>query len=96
MERIFALSQGFDFTLAAIIFIAYIVIDALYAYYTLAITKRHAFSSATSSFAMHFVLAFGVVNYVENYLYIIPLALGSWVGTYAMVKYEHNREISKI
>jgi hypothetical protein len=96
MERFFVLSQSFDFSLAAIIFIAYIVIDALYAYYTFAITKRHAFSSANSGLIIHFLLAFGVINYVENYLYIIPLALGSWVGTYAMVKYEHNREISKI
>lgn len=48
MEKIFALSQTFDFVLATIIFVAYAVIDALYAYYTLAVTRRHAFSSATS------------------------------------------------
>lgn len=96
MENIFVLSQDFDFALAAVIFIAYVVIDALYAYYTLAVTKRHAFSSATSGLIMHFLLAFGVINYVQNYLYIIPLALGSWVGTYVMVKYEHDKMISKI
>lgn len=96
MENISTLIQNFDFVLAAVIFVAYIAIDALYAYYTLAVTGRHAFSSATSGLVIHFLLAFGVINYVQNYLYIIPLALGSWVGTYVMVKYEHDKMISKI
>lgn len=91
IDEFVTLTQGFNFLLAALIFAAYIVIDALYAYYTLAVTKRNAFSSANSGLILHFLLAFGVINYVQNFLYIIPLALGSWVGTYFMVKYEYKK-----
>ena len=73
-------------TLALAIFLAYFLIDALYAYYTLAVVGREAFKSASIGAFMHFLLAFGVINYVQNFLYIIPLAAGSWLGTYFAVK----------
>lgn len=62
----------------------------MYAYYTLQVTKRNAFSSATTGALMHFLLAVGVLNYVQNYLYLFPLALGSWIGTFIVVKKEQN------
>jgi|SRR6185369_4104327 len=96
METFSGFTQSFSFALAAVIFLAYVVIDALYAFYTLSVTKRKPFSSATSGLVIHFLLAFGVINYVQNYLYVIPLALGSWVGTFLMVKYEQNKMRSTI
>lgn len=78
--------SSFNFEIAFIIFIAYILVDGMYAYYTLQVTKRKPFSSATTGALMHFLLAFGVLNYVQNYLYLIPLAIGSWIGTYIVVK----------
>lgn len=93
MDKMLLLVQDFDFILAAGIFVAYAVIDALYAYYTLAVTRRRTFSSATSGLVIHFLLAFGVINYVGNYLYVIPLALGSWVETYAIVKQESMKKL---
>jgi len=62
------------------------LIDAMYAYYTLAVTRKRPVASASVGALMHFLIAFGVLNYVENYLYVVPLALGSWVGTYLVVK----------
>lgn len=78
----------FDFGLAALIFLAYLVIDALYAKYTYAVVERRPVQAANIGFVMHFLLAFGIINYVGNFLYVIPLALGSWVGTYLVVKGE--------
>ena len=75
-----------DPALAVGIFVAYAVIDALYAYYTLAVVNRSAFAAATTGLVMHFLLAFGVINFVQNFAYVVPLALGSWVGTYILVK----------
>ena len=43
---------------------------------------------------MHFLIAFGVLNYVQYYLYVLPLALGSWIGTYIVVKWKLDRKIS--
>jgi hypothetical protein len=85
MEKLTLLWSQLDIILAVIIFFAYLVIDGLYVFYTYSIVKHRPFSAATISFVMHFLLAVGVINYVENYLYVIPLAMGSWCGTYLVV-----------
>lgn len=83
---------NFDFSLAVIIFCVYVVVDALYARYTLSVTQLRPFSAATTGLVIHFMLAFGVINYINNYLYIIPLALGSWVGTFIVIYKEKNKK----
>jgi len=83
--------RDFNIRLAFAIFFAYLVVDGLYAKYTLHVMQYRAFSAATIGALMHFILAFGVLNYINNYLYIIPLALGSWVGTFIVVSQEHKK-----
>lgn len=78
--------QSFDFKVAAIVFVAYLLVDAMFAYYTLAVTKNKPVVAATVGSAMYFFIAIGVLNYVQNYLYVLPLVLGSWIGTYVVVK----------
>lgn len=92
MEKFLLLWKNFDFILAGIIFLAYFIIDALYAYYTYSVVKKKPFIAATTGFFMHFLLAIGVINYVENYLYVFPLAMGSWLGTYLVVLNEKRRQ----
>ncbi len=87
MEKLITHLQQFDPTTAVIVFIAYLLIDGMYAYYTIAVTKKKPFTAASVGSIMHFLIAFGVLNYVQNYLYVIPLALGSFIGTYVTVKY---------
>jgi hypothetical protein len=77
--------QTFDFNLAFIIFLAYLFIDGLYAYYTLSIVKLKPFSAATSGAIIYLLLAIGVLNYINNFLYLIPLGLGSWFGTFIVI-----------
>ncbi len=79
--------DGYNLLLVIGVFVAYTLVDGLYAYYTIAVVNRDAFKSATTGAAMHFLLALGVISYVKNYLYIIPLAAGSWLGTYIVVKH---------
>ena len=86
MEQIILSWGTFDLKVGAMIFIAYVLIDGMYAYYTITVTQKKPFASATTGALMHFLIAFGVLNYVHNYLYVIPLALGSWIGTYVVVK----------
>lgn len=80
--------DDFNIILAIVILFAYILIDGMYAFYTQSVIKGKAFVSATTSSVMHFLIAFGVLNYVRNFWYIIPLAIGSWIGTYIVVKME--------
>lgn len=87
--------KEFSFLIAGLIFVSYILIDGAYAYYTLAVMKRRPVVSATVGSLMHFLIAFGVLNYVQNYLYIFPLALGSWVGTYLVVKRDNSSVLNQ-
>jgi hypothetical protein len=80
--------QSFDFTIAGTVLVVYAFVDAMYAYYTISITKKKPLASASIGALMHFLIAFGVLNYVQNYLYIVPLALGSWIGTYLVVRHD--------
>jgi hypothetical protein len=36
---------------------------------------------------MHFIFAADVFTYTKNFIYVVPLAVGSFVGTYLVVKY---------
>ena len=85
--------QTFSFLTAISVFFAYILIDTLYAYYTIVVTKQRPLAAANAASLMYFLLAFGVLNYVQNYLYVIPLALGSWIGTYMTVRYDLKKGI---
>ena len=90
METLFLHWQSFNFLTATIVLVAYLLIDAMYAYYTLAITNKMPVMAASVGATMHFLIAFGVLNYVQNYLYIIPVAMGSWIGTYLVVRYHSD------
>ena len=84
--------EGFNILTALILIGVYIVIDGLYAHYTIQISKRRPVAAATTSGLMHFLMAVGVLNYVHNFLYVIPLAIGSWIGTYLVVRHHHTKE----
>jgi hypothetical protein len=76
-----------NWVVASGIFFGYIIVDGMYVYYTLTIVRRQAFRAASVSFFMHFILAAGVFSYTKNFIYVIPIALGSFVGTYLVTRY---------
>lgn len=84
--------QTFRFDIAVGVLILYVILDALYASYTLHVTKLNPTKAANTAASMYFLSALGVVSYVSNPLYLIPLAIGSWLGTYVIVKREKSRQ----
>lgn len=88
--------NNFDIVLAVMIFVAYLLVDALYAQYTFHVTQYKEYSAATIGALMHFILAFGVLNYVQNFLYVVPLAMGSWVGTFLVIRRERLKRTNEI
>ena len=81
----------FDLLLAVGIFAAYFVLDILYVYYTLAVTRLQSIAAANTSLLIYLIAAFGVINYVGNYLYIVPMAMGVWLGTFVTVYWEKKK-----
>ena len=86
LQTAIAMAKDFSVYIGLGVFVAYFLVDAMYAYYTLAVAHVRPVAAATSGSLIHFLLAFGVISYVDNYLYIVPIAVGSWFGTYFMLK----------
>lgn len=78
------------FLFGILIFCIYAVIDWLYVKYTLAVTEHRAVLAASYGLLMHLIAAVGVISYTENHWLILPLALGSWVGTYLSIRFHSS------
>ena len=92
MEHLLELAKEFNFYIAGLIFVTYVVTDALYAKYTLDVANYNKYRAATIGTSIHFLMAFGVISYTQNWFYIIPLAMGSWVGTFIIVRRERIKK----
>jgi uncharacterized membrane protein YhaH (DUF805 family) len=71
--------------IAAAVFGATIVTDAVYVFFTAAVMARHRIRAANWSAIWYLLSAFAVINYTGNPVYVIFAALGSWVGAYVSV-----------
>ena len=88
MEEMMA---NFSYARPMLIFLVYVVIDALYAMYIMSVEGRRAFAAALISSILYSLLAYGVVSYSQNILYLLPLASGAFVGTYLTVLWKGSR-----
>jgi hypothetical protein len=70
------------------VLVATLVTDALWALYLIEVEERAPLLAASYGSSIHILTAFTVISYTENYLYLIPLVLGSFAGTYLTVKYK--------
>jgi hypothetical protein len=77
--------SDFSSATAAIIFATYVVVDVLYAWYVICVERRRALAAASISSVLYSLLAFGVITYSQNPLYLVPLAAGAFTGTYFTV-----------
>jgi hypothetical protein len=83
--------MDFNWLLALGLFIASSLLDAVFAIYIFAINKKQAHLAGVMSFLTYMLMAVGIVNYVNNKWYILPTALGAYLGTYLIVKYEERK-----
>lgn len=93
MSAFIEAAETFDPVLAVLIYFAYIAIDSLAAYYTLSVTELRALRAASTSLTIYLLLSIGVINYTQNFLYIFPMALGGFTGTYLLVRYEKMHKV---
>ena len=77
--------NDFSWITAGLILIVYIVVDMLYAYYIIQVEQRNPMKAAIVSSVLYSLLAYGVVSYSKNILYLFPLATGAFIGTYLTV-----------
>jgi hypothetical protein len=87
-----------EFGIALLILIATSVSDVLWTLYIRRASSGHALSAASFSLLIALLGGFAVTEYVENAAYLIPTALGAFIGTVITVWWdakdtkEHPRE----
>lgn len=77
----------FSWYTAATVFVVYVFFDILYALYVICVSRRQAVTASAISAVLYSLGAYGVMNYLHNPWYLIPLACGAFIGTYIAVKY---------
>ncbi|MFA6407745.1 MAG: hypothetical protein WCV80_03515 [Candidatus Paceibacterota bacterium] len=98
MNIFFAGFNELDISTALLVFGATVISDMLWAFYIRRTNDRKALSAAL--FSAVIVLSGGliVVAYVENNWYLLPAAMGAFVGTFISIHidmWKHEREKTK-
>ena len=78
--------QKLEINIALLIFTTYFIFDMFYAYYILCIESRQNLMSSFMAGMITSLSAFGVVSFSKNMLYVVPLFLGAFAGTYFTMK----------
>ena len=79
--------HDFNWWTALTVFIVYVLFDILYALYVIFVSQQRALAASFVSSVLYSLGAYGVMNYTHNALYLIPLGLGAFIGTYIAVVY---------
>jgi len=63
--------------------------DAVYVFFTAAVSGRRRVSAATWSSIWYLLSSFAVITYTRDWTYVLFAALGSWIGAYASMSLLH-------
>ena len=80
--------ESFNFWWAAGLLIFYFVTEMLDSSLTFSLTQHKSGRSAVVTFILYLTLAIEIGAIVSNYLYILPIAVGGALGSFATVEYE--------
>ena len=81
------LNQEFSWLIAIALLFGFILYDFLYAVYYIFVSKKMAFMAANTACALYIIGSVSTIAYLGNYYYLIPIFIGSYIGTYVAVKY---------
>lgn len=87
-------AQSFNWFVAGGLFLLYMIVEWLDSGLTLLITRHESVRSANTTFILYIILGVEVLAFVNNYLYVIPTALGAWLGVYLLV--EHEKKVRPV
>ncbi len=82
----------FNLWYALLLFCLAGLLDAVYASYTFAVMKHKSLRAGALSSFIYFLSAIGILSYVDNKLYLIPLSLGAFAGTVCVVEFEKRKK----
>ena len=77
------------------VFISTATADFLWTIYITKVANKKKHAAATSSAGIVFVGAVAYLSYSEHWIYVIPAAIGAYVGTYLFMTYEEYKRVIK-
>jgi uncharacterized membrane protein len=86
--------EAFNWFVAIGLFLLYMIVEWLDSGLTLMITRHESIKSASTTMILYLILGIEILALVSNYLYIIPTALGAFVGVYLLL--EHEKKVRPI
>jgi len=69
-----------------ILFCTYLVFDILYVLYIQAVNEYKALKASFLGVFMYLLTAYGTIEYISNFVNVIPIILGSFIGTFVTLK----------
>ena len=78
--------------IAASIFLADLLSDAVYTYYIAKVAKNEALQATAASAFLYAAGVWTLYNGVENPIYFVPGGIGAAIGTYTSMRLEKWRE----
>jgi hypothetical protein len=82
-----------DPLIAAGVAVATAATDAVYVMFSSAIAARKRVPAATWSSLWYLLSSFAVINYTQNWVYVIFAAAGSWVGAYVSMTFVRRTRV---
>ncbi|CAN5170249.1 hypothetical protein BH10PSE10_BH10PSE10_20510 [soil metagenome] len=64
--------------------------DAVYVMFTSAVVSRRAIPAANWSSLWYLLSSYAVISYTENWVYVAFAAIGSWLGAFVTIKFQHR------
>ena len=96
MDEILALynHESFGWAMFWLIFVMYGIVDGLYTRWMYLVTEKNVWAASTCGGFLALFIAIGVKSYTVNALYIVPVVVGSFLGTFIEVTRE-KRKLAK-
>ena len=70
----------------ALLLVTYLAFDSLYVLYIKAVGKGSALKASFISVFMYLLTAYGTIEYIDNFVNIIPILIGSFGGNFITLK----------
>lgn len=74
------------------VFLSTLLVDIVWAYYFIKIAQKQPVQAGILSILIALTSAYVTISYVHNPLFLIPVGLGAYIGTYYAVKKHKNSE----
>jgi uncharacterized membrane protein YfcA len=70
-----------------LLFVVYLIFDILSTLYLRAVSELKAGKASTLSTILFLMSIYGTIEYINNFVYIIPIAIGGFLGSYITIRW---------